>query len=150
MIVFDLKCVGGHVFEAWFGSSRDYDDQRARGLVQCPLCGSEDIEKAVMAPRVGAKGNQSQAAEAPHAASSDPRAVKAMLAAVAEMQKKLLENSSYVGRRFAEEARAIHEGESEARPIHGQATRSEAEALAADGIEVASLPFPVAEPNQEN
>lgn len=150
MIVFDLKCVGGHVFEAWFGSSRDYEDQRTRGLVQCPLCGSDKIDKAVMAPRVGAKGNQAQPAEAPHAASTDPEAVKAMLAAVAAMQKKLLENSSYVGPRFAEEARAIHEGESEARPIHGQASRAEAEALAADGIEVTPLPFPIAEPNQEN
>ena len=150
MIVFDLKCAGGHVFEAWFGSSGDYEDQRQCGLVQCPLCGSEEIGKAVMAPRLGAKGNQTQPAEAPHASSADPEAVKAMLAAVAAMQKKLLENSSYVGSRFAAEARAIHEGASEARPIHGQASRAEAEALAEDGIEVTPLPFPVAEPNQEN
>ena len=150
MIVFDLKCGDGHVFEAWFGSSGEYEDQRQRGLVQCPLCGSEEIGKAAMAPRLGAKGNQTREAEASHAMSPDPGAVKEMLAAVAAMQKKLLENSSYVGRHFAEEARAIHEGEAEARPIHGRASRAEAEALAADGIEVAPLPFPVAEPNQEN
>ncbi len=62
MIVFDLRCSpNGHVFEAWFGSSDDYESQRSRGLVQCPLCGAEAVEKAVMAPRVGAKGNQAPA-----------------------------------------------------------------------------------------
>jgi hypothetical protein len=148
VIVFDLKCLDqGHVFEAWFGSSDDYESQRKRGLVECPLCGSERIEKAVMAPRVGAKGNQ--AAETTVSVSSDPE-VKAMLAAVAEMQRKLLENSSYVGDRFADEARAIHLGEADGRPIHGRATRQEAEKLAEEGIAVAPLPFPVAEPNQEN
>jgi hypothetical protein len=152
MIVFDLKCLDlGHVFEAWFGSSDDYENQRGRGLVQCPLCGSERIEKAVMAPRVGAKGNQ-LAMASPAAAldvSSDP-GVKAMLAAVAEMQKKLLENSSYVGDRFAEEARAIHLGEADGRSIHGKATREQAESLIEDGIPVAPLPFPVAEPEAKN
>jgi hypothetical protein len=152
MIVFDLKCLDlGHVFEAWFGSSDDYENQRGRGLVQCPLCGSERIEKAVMAPRVGAKGNQ-LAMASPAAAldvSSDP-GVKAMLAAVAEMQKKLLENSSYVGDRFAEEARAIHLGEADGRSIHGKATREQSESLIEEGIAIAPLPFPVAEPSQEN
>jgi hypothetical protein len=152
VIVFDLKCLGeGHVFEAWFGSTEDYEDQRRRGLVQCPLCGTERIEKAVMAPRVGAKGNQ--AAMVPPktelSVSSDPE-VKAMLAAVAEMQKKLLENSSYVGDRFADEARAIHLGEAAGRPIHGRATREQAERLIEEGIGVAPLPFPVAEPNSKN
>lgn len=151
MIVFDLKCLdSGHVFEAWFGSTGDYESQRGRGLVQCPLCGSERIEKAVMAPRVGAKGNRAVAAsEGALSVSSDPE-VKAMLAAVAEMQKKLLENSSFVGDRFAEEARAIHLGGAYGRPIHGRATRQEAESLIEEGIAVAPLPFPVAEPSQEN
>jgi hypothetical protein len=152
MIVFDLKCLElGHVFEAWFGSSDDYESQRRRGLVQCPLCGTERIEKAVMAPRVGAKGNQSvlPAPEAGLSVSSDPE-VKAMLAAVAEMQKKLLGNSSYVGDRFAEEARAIHLGEADGRPIHGRATREQAESLIEEGIAVAPLPFPVAEPKAKN
>jgi hypothetical protein len=73
-----------------------------------------------------------------------------MLAAIAAMQKKMLENSSYVGDRFAEEARAIHLGEADGRPIHGRATRQEAESLIEEGIQVAPLPFPVAEPNTEN
>ena len=145
MIVFDLKCEGGgHVFEAWFGSSEDYESQRARGLVSCPLCGDERIEKAVMAPRVGAKGNQSSAAPV------DPEAMKAMLAAMAAAQKGLLEKSNYVGERFADEARAIHLGEASARSIYGKATRAETESLIEDGIEVSPLPFPVVEPGQEN
>ena len=148
MIVFDLRCVGGHVFEAWFGSSADYDSQKGRGLVCCPLCGDGAVEKAVMAPNVGPKGNQ---AEAPAAApSADPETVKAMLAELAMAQKKMLESSTHVGDRFADEARAIHLGEAEARAIHGRATRDEAERLAEEGIKVAPLPFPVAEPGQEN
>jgi hypothetical protein len=152
VIVFDLKCLDqGHVFEAWFGSTQDYESQRGRGLVQCPLCGSERIEKAVMAPRVGAKGNQAVAlhSDAALSVSSDPE-VKAMLAAVAQMQKKLLENSSFVGDRFADEARAIHLGEADGRPIHGRATRREAESLLEEGIAVAPLPFPIGELSQKN
>lgn len=145
MIVFDLKCEGaGHVFEAWFGSSEDYESQSARGLVACPLCGDDRVKKAVMAPRVGAKGNQSSAAPA------DPEAMKAMLAAMAAAQKQLLEKSSYVGERFADEARAIHLGEAAARSIYGKATRAETESLIEEGIEVSPLPFPVVEPGEEN
>ena len=145
MIVFDLKCEGGgHVFEGWFGSSEDYEDQKARGLVSCPLGGDARVIKAVMAPRVGAKGNQS--ADLP----ANPEAMKKMLAAMAAAQKQMLEKSSYVGDRFADEARAIHLGEAAARSIHGKATRAETESLLDDGIEVAPLPFPVIEPGEEN
>lgn len=151
MIVFDLRCNGGHIFEAWFGSTGDYESQRKRGLVQCPLCGDENIEKAVMAPRVAPKGNRgSEPIGAGRDLSSNSDAVKRMLAAVAALQKKMLENSSYVGERFAEEARAIHHGEAVGRPIHGRATRAEAESLIDEGIEVAPLPLPVAEPVKEN
>ena len=163
MIIFDLKCApGGHVFEAWFGSSGDYEQQQARGLVSCPLCGSDDVGKAVMAPSVGAKGNrsrspapepgreESEAKAAPELYSGDPESVKTMLAAVAAVQRKLLEGSESVGDRFAEEARAIHLGEKEKRAIHGKASRAEAESLIEDGIPVAPLPFPVVEPGEEN
>ena len=145
MIVFDLKCEGGgHVFEGWFGSSEDYEDQKGRGLVSCPLCGDAKVEKAVMAPRVGAKGNQGPDVPA------DPEAMKKMLASMAAAQKQMLEKSSWVGDRFADEARAIHLGEAAARSIHGKATRAETESLLDDGIEVAPLPFPVIEPGEEN
>lgn len=148
MIVFDLKCEGGgHVFEAWFGSSEDYESQRERGLVSCPLCGDGRVGKAVMAPRVGAKGNQSAAAPA---APADPEAMKAMLAAMAAAQKELLGKSSYVGERFADEARAIHLGEATARSIYGKATRAETESLIEEGIQVSPLPFPIVDPGEEN
>jgi hypothetical protein len=138
VIIFDLKCAGqGHVFEAWFGSSDDYEAQRERGLVACPLCGSPDVSKAPMAPAVPAKGGLD----------ADP---KALLAAAAAVQKQILAGSEAVGDRFAAEARAIHLGESEARAIHGRATRAEAASLAEEGVPIAPLPFPVVEPGTEN
>jgi hypothetical protein len=147
VIVFDLKCLdGGHVFEGWFGSSADYESQRQRGLIQCPLCATARVEKAVMAPRLNAKANQGEAVEMP----SDPKAVKAMMAKLATLQKKVLEGSEHVGERFADEARAIHLGEADARAIHGRATRAETDSLIEDGIPVSPLPFPVPEPGEEN
>lgn len=139
MIVFDLQCPHGHVFEGWFASSDAYADQKARGLVQCPYCESVEIEKAVMAPRVGAKGN-----------SGSPGRMKALLGEMARVQKTLIDRSDYVGERFADEARAIHLGEAEARSIWGIASRSQADSLAEEGIAVAPLPFPAVPPAQEN
>ncbi|HEX5181608.1 MAG TPA: DUF1178 family protein [Allosphingosinicella sp.] len=151
MIIFDLKCApSGHVFEAWFGSTADYEAQKARGLVSCPLCGSDAVEKAPMAPAVGAKGNAQKQGGAPELVSGSPAQVKAMLAAAAAMQKTLLEGSEAVGDQFAEEARAIHLGEAEKRAIHGRATRAQAESLIDDGIPVAPLPFPIVDPAAEN
>jgi hypothetical protein len=152
MIIFDLKCApNGHVFEAWFGSSSAFEEQRGRGLVACPLCGSGEVAKAPMAPSVGAKGNASAASAPPGSLfSGAPDEVKKMLAAAAALQKSLLEGSESVGTRFAAEARAIHLGEADARPIHGAATRSEAESLIADGVPIAPLPFPVVPPGEEN
>ena len=143
MIVFDLKCVpAGHVFEGWFGSSADYEGQAGRGLVACPLCGSTQVGKAPMAPRVGARSSR---ADAP-----SPAAAKEMMAEMARLQRRMLEGSEAVGDRFPDEARAIHLGEAEARAIHGRASRAEAEGLAEDGIKVAPLLFPVPEPGEEN
>ncbi len=139
MIVYDLRCAGvGHVFEAWFGSSDDYESQRARGLVACPLCGDLDVSKAVVAPRLSSGGGM------------DPQEVKAMLAKVAVLQRALLSGSEDVGRRFAEEARSIHCGDATPRTIHGQATVDEASALAEEGIAITALPLPVAEAGREN
>lgn len=142
MIVFDLRCAGGHVFEAWFGSSADYDDQRARNLVACPICGDASVEKALMAPNVAAKGNRTGDAA--------PAEVKAALAALAAAQEKALEGSEWVGRSFADRARAMHDGEEAHATIHGQATPAEARALAEDGVPVAPLPFPVVPPAARN
>jgi hypothetical protein len=139
MIVFDLRCARTHVFEAWFGSSADYESQRERGLVNCPICGDTEIAKAVMAPAVAPKGNQRS--EARPAAAHAPEAVKAMLAALAALQTKVEADCDYVGDRFADEARAIHVGEAEARGIYGETTIEEALALHEEGIDVAPLPF---------
>lgn len=134
MIVFDLICQDrGDVFEAWFNSSSDYDDQSARGLVQCPVCQSNRVGKAPMAPRVAAK--------------STGQDVAAQLAA---LQAAVLKDSEWVGDRFADEARAIHLGEAQARAIHGNATAAQAKSLVDEGIPVAPLPIPVVPPNQVN
>ncbi|MEG3180516.1 DUF1178 family protein [Sphingomonas sp. LT1P40] len=145
MIVFDLRCPTGHVFEAWFGSSADYADQRERLLIACPMCGDTGIVKAVMAPNVSAKGNRGTSA--PAGAKPDP---KMLMAALAEAQAKMLEGSKWVGVAFADKARAMHLGEETAAPIHGQATVEEAKALIDEGVAVAPLPMPVVPPAQRN
>jgi hypothetical protein len=157
MIVFDLGCGNGHVFEAWFGSTEDYEAQRARGLVTCPMCDSTDVDKAVMAPRIGRKSNQQtlpvpakgkavpMASEAPA-----PEQVKEMLRALADAQTEMLKQSDWVGPRFADEARAMHLGETEHRAIHGQTTPEEAKSLIDEGVPVAPLPFPVRPPGADN
>jgi hypothetical protein len=142
MIVFDLKCANAHVFEAWFGSSADYADQQVSGLVDCPICGDRSIDKAVMAPAVGAKSNAQ--------ADVSPAAMKAAMAAIAAAQSKALEGSEWVGSAFAGRARAMHAGEENHAPIHGQATMAEAKALVEEGVPVAPLPLPVVPPDACN
>jgi hypothetical protein len=142
MIIFDLKCSPqGHVFEAWFGSSGDYGQQQARGLVACPICGSAEVAKAPMAPRLS---------NVKHSDEPSSEKMKAMLAEMAALQKQLLDKSDFVGERFSDEARAIHLGDAEARAIHGRATRADARDLIDDGIPVSPLLFPVPEPGEEN
>ncbi|MBB4097060.1 DUF1178 family protein [Sphingomonas kyeonggiensis] len=152
MIVFDLKCGQGHVFEAWFGSSAAWEGQRAAGLVACPMCGSVEVEKAVMAPNVGAKGNQ---APAPAAGPSGegpiaPEVIKEAIATLAALQARALEGSQWVGTGFADKARAMHLGEAPAAPIHGQTSAAEAKALIEEGVPVAPLPLPVVPPEACN
>ncbi|GAA0727560.1 DUF1178 family protein [Sphingomonas japonica] len=141
MIVFDLRCANDHVFESWFGSSASYADQRDRGLIACPICGVCDVDKAVMAPAIGAKGNRA-------CQPIDPR--KAMLAALAKAQAKALEGSEYVGPAFSDRARAMHLGESPTAPIHGQASLEQARALVDEGVAIAPLPLPVVPPSARN
>jgi hypothetical protein len=138
VIVFDLACSAGHVFEAWFGSQADYDGQRQRGLVSCPVCGDGEVGKAPMAPRIS--GTRSNAAPDP----------KQVMQAMMMAQRKMLAQSEDVGTRFAEEARAIHTGDAEERRIHGQATPAEAKTLIEEGVPVQPLPFPVRDPARDN
>ena len=158
MIVFDLRCAdAGHVFEAWFGASGDFEDQRDAGLLACPICGSERIEKAVMAPAVAVKGNRNQEGRAsvPMAHGHDERAespakMKQLLSDLAKHQAKMLESSDYVGRDFADEARSMHAGEQDHRSIHGETSADEAKSLIEDGVPVAPLPLPVRPPKTDN
>ena len=155
MIVYDLHCDNGHRFEGWFGSSADYDSQRARGLVDCPECGSKTVGKAPMAPAVPAKGNtvKAKAASAKETQLSNapmPPEVEKALKQLAKAQANALKSSTYVGEKFADEARSQHYGEKAEAPIHGKATRKEAEDLAAEGISVAPILFPIAEPDELN
>jgi hypothetical protein len=141
MKVLDLRCGAGHAFEGWFASEEDYGSQRERGLLDCPLCGDATVMRLPSAPRLNLSGAQAPAptsAEAPAAESRmtpHPAAVR-LVEAVAE----LLRNAEDVGPRFAEEARRIHYGESEAKAIRGQTTPQEREALSEEGIEVFTLP----------
>ena len=133
MIVFDLQCQdSGDRFEAWFQSSADYDQQQERGLVQCPVCQSARVTKAPMAPSVPKKGGD------------------AAIERLAAMQAKFLKDSEWVGDRFADEARSMHSGEVDPRPVHGNATLADARALIDEGIPIAPLPLPVTPPNQVN
>jgi hypothetical protein len=133
MIVFDLQCrEGGETFEAWFRSTADYEEQRAGGLVQCPVCQSANIGKAPMAPRVPRKGGDGP------------------LAKLAAMQAELLKDSRWVGDEFAETARAMHVGDIASAQVHGNATLEQAKSMAEDGIPVAPLLLPVTPPSQVN
>ena len=133
MIRYALLCEYDHDFEGWFGASDDFDNQRERGLVDCPVCGSKAVRKAIMAPAVaGTKKRGEETAPAQNQAM--------MMEAMSRIRAHVHENFDDVGDAFASEARAIHEGRSEERGIYGQATGEEVRALMEDGVPVAPLP----------
>lgn len=145
MIRYDLRCAGGHDFEAWFASSAAFDRQAEAGLVTCALCGSADVAKALMAPRLTARGNKAKTGGAapagPAAPMAAPGPAEKMRRMLEALRKEVETNSEYVGGRFAAEARSMHLGEVEQRAIHGEATREEAKSLIEDGVPVTPLPF---------
>jgi hypothetical protein len=155
--VFDLQCEHGHLFEGWFGSHEDYDSQQTRGLLTCLMCHSATIEKRLSAPRLnvghfdaesrasngagtGAGAGASASRETVVASSPEALQLAQIQAAIMQQMRELVRNTENVGSGFAEEARRIHEGESEERPIRGTATPEEREALVEDGISVVALP----------
>ena len=163
MIAFDLNCSVGHRFEGWFGSSQDYDAQKAGGLLACPLCDDRQVHKALSVPNVGRKGNQaasaqpSQTTEPAEPVGGEvintptlPPAMMDMMQKLMVKQTEILKDSQWVGREFAETARAIHYGEETDRLIHGETSTDEAQDLADEGIAVAPLPFPVVPPQAKN
>jgi hypothetical protein len=152
MIKYALRCNKEHNWDAWFPSISGYDDQLARGLIDCPYCGSKTVEKAPMAPSVVSSRSRAVAPiEAAPTPSEDtklpvatedvslrlPEPIKAMLE---DMKAKIEKTHDYVGDTFAREVRAMHEGETEERPVYGEATANEVRALIEDDIPVAPLP----------
>ncbi|MFB0611494.1 DUF1178 family protein [Aurantiacibacter poecillastricola] len=157
MIVYDLSCDRGHRFEGWFGSSADFAEQKAEGLVSCPQCGSLAVNKAPMAPSVGKKGNQVLEVNGgtrggPKGVSNTPMSpeVSAAIEKLAKAQAKALENSTWVGKDFVEQSRAMHYGERKHAPIHGEASVEDAKDLIEEGVPVAPLPLPIAPPEDVN
>jgi hypothetical protein len=149
MIRYNLRCEQGHAFESWFQSSSAYETQEKRKLVNCPSCGSAKVERAIMAPQIVSKKARETAAPAP-AASTDvtaPASTSLMMAQERELRAKLKElrdhivkNADNVGERFPNEARKMHYGDIEHRPIYGEASPDEARALIDEGVEVSPLP----------
>jgi len=141
LIRFSLHCEHAHEFEGWFRSNDDFDTQKKRGFVECPACGSNKVEKALMAPAVSTSRKQEKMALA---MGEQQRRAMAELKALSQ---KMRENADYVGDKFAEEARKIHFGETEARGIYGEATAEEAKGLIDDGVDF--MPIPVF-PDEQN
>jgi hypothetical protein len=134
VIRYALACDQDHTFEGWFSRSSDFDDQAARGLVECPVCGSRAVRKQIMAPAVAGAKKRGDGLPA----EVTKRAM--MMEAMARVRAHVTDTFDYVGDTFAREARAIHEGKSEERGIYGEATVAEVKGLVEDGVPVAPLP----------
>ena len=158
MILYRLRCSKGHEFDSWFKDSKTYERQEKKSLVGCAVCGDAKVTRALMAPRLGTKGNKKAAAEMPaetprrrrRPKSSRPQQQMAALArqmpkelreALVKVRTEVEKNCEHVGDKFAEEARKIHYGESDKRGIYGETTDEEAEELAEEGIEFGRLPW---------
>ena len=137
MIKYALICDQAHEFEAWFGSSDDYDTQRKRGFVDCPVCGSSKVEKMLMAPGVSGT-KKTTSSDVPM--TTMPQMPAEMVEKLREIKQHVEANSENVGDKFPEEARKIHYGESEARGIYGKASIEEAASLVEEGVEVMPIP----------
>jgi len=141
MIRYSLKCENGHSFESWFKSAEAYDTLRASGMVACPTCQSQSIEKTLMAPQVSPARNKAAVPAKPEgqvmASGPDPK----LADAIEKIRDHVETNSEYVGDKFAEQARAMHEGDAPERSIYGEVPREEAKKLIDDGVPALPLPF---------
>ena len=163
VIVYNLACDHQHPFEGWFGSPADFENQRDRGLVECPVCGSNAVERKLHAPRINMGARQSAASVAKEASESKESTAVTVAAettpatmdsgpeidfgklreAMASFADNVRENTEYVGEKFAEEARAMHYGEKPHKGIRGRADKETAQELREEGISFQSLPFPL-------
>jgi hypothetical protein len=137
MKIFDLRCGAGHRFEGWFASAEDFTAQRTQGLVGCPSCGAQDVNRVPSATRFNTGAPQPVAREE---AGKDPMALAQKL--YSRMLDELLKRSEDVGNAFPAEARRIHYHETPERMIRGQANEEEHEALVEEGIPVLRMPIP--------
>jgi hypothetical protein len=151
MIRYNLRCDKGHSFESWFQSSTAYESQEKRKLVSCPACGSAKVERAIMAPQIVSKKGRESAvpgpAEAPTVEATAQGSTPLLMAQELELRAKIKElrdhivkNADNVGERFPNEARKMHYGDIEHRPIYGEASPEEARSLIDEGVEVSPLP----------
>jgi hypothetical protein len=145
MIRYSLQCERGHAFESWFQSSSAYESQEKRKLVTCPACGSAKVERAIMAPQIVSKKGRDIAAPAPAPSTevTAPSSTPLMMAQERELRAKLKELRDHIvknAERFPNEARKMHYGDIEHRPIYGEATPDEARSLIEEGVEVSPLP----------
>ena len=152
MIRYNLRCERGHAFESWFQSSSAYETQEKRKLVSCPVCGSTRVERAIMAPQIVSKKGRDRAevpATAPAATTevtptgSTPLLMaqeRELRAKIKELRDHIVKNADNVGERFPNEARKMHYGDIEHRPIYGEASPDEARSLIDEGVEVSPLP----------
>lgn len=177
MLVVDLVCDKGHVFEGWFASGQDLSDQQSRGLVQCPVCGDPQVRRKPSAPHLNVSGCKetppaqnaprqvprpapdargardaarpsAQASQGEGGEPVDPAQQLATLRqAYAQVVQEVLRQTEDVGDQFAAEARRMHQGDTPERPIRGQTTSEEREALRGEGIEVLTLPLPAVDPD---
>jgi len=160
MIHYQLRCAADHEFDGWFKSSSHFEEQAARGLLECPKCGDVDVRRAIMAPRIGsgARKRRGENTEKPATRPSAPvidqsgtpaspetaiagRMPAEMRALLARVRREVESRCDYVGPDFAAEARRIHEGTAPARGIYGETSEAEAEALADEGIDVGRIPW---------
>lgn len=132
MILFELRCANDHHFEGWFKDNATYDAQQAAGEIACPLCGATQVSKAIMAPRLNKATGQALDAQG---------AAQEMRRLLVGLRQKVEESCEYVGEKFADEARKIHYGDVEERPIYGEASAEQAAELEEEGIAVGRIPW---------
>jgi hypothetical protein len=152
MIRYSLRRERGHAFESWFQNSAAYESQEKRKLVSCPSCGSVKVERAIMAPQIVSKKGREAAEPAPAPAAVPTEAAvtestpllmaqeRELRAKIKELRDHIVKNADNVGERFPNEARKMHYGDIEHRPIYGEASPDEARALIEEGVEVSPLP----------
>ncbi|MCQ4159545.1 DUF1178 family protein [Roseomonas sp. GC11] len=146
MIHYQLRCDQDHGFDGWYKDSAAFEKLAAAGIIDCPVCGSHKVQRALMAPAI-AKAREAEPPPAPEKApAAAPQAAAGpmpaqVMALLQRMRAEVEKNCDYVGADFAEEARRMHRGESERRGIYGETSDAEAEALNEEGIEIARLPW---------